>query len=731
MVQKDFLTDANTNELESISAAEKVLADQYQAIKSSIAKHNYLYYVEDAPIVSDADYDDLMQKLLAFEESNPTFVSSDSPSQRVGSKLSARFPTRNHDVPMLSLSNAFYPEDVAAFDKRIKDRLEKIDDALAASLDYVVEPKMDGLAVSIVYINGQLSYALTRGDGVSGEDITRNIRTIKSIPLSISALKTSQGKIIPTLLEVRGEVIISHSGFKVLNEKAKQEGKSYANPRNAAAGSLRQLDPAITAQRPLEVYFYTLERAQWQDASGQNYNLDEMIVDTNNEQSIFANASIDKMSLADALNSHGTRLELIRKLGFRVNPNTKVVADYKQCINAYKTLQDERESLGYDIDGVVYKVNSLALQKDLGFVARAPRWAIAHKFPAQEAITTVESIDVQVGRTGAITPVARLAPVNVAGVVVSNATLHNPSEIKRLDIRVSDTVTIRRAGDVIPEVVAVILAERDSNSSEFIFPTQCPVCSSPIVFEGEGVIAKCSGKLNCPAQLKQGIKHFVSRKAFDIEGLGEKIVEQLVDVGFITNAADIFSLNKQSLLTVERMGEKSVTNLLQAIEQKRTVSLKRFIYALGIPLVGDTMAETLAQSFNNLSELVAAEADSLIDIEAVGPLVANSLVTYFSSQEAKDLIAKLIDNGVIIENAPKLEVDNTNPYFNKTIVVTGSFTIMSRTELTQKLKSLGAKVTTSVSKNTDFLIVGDNAGSKLQKAESLGVVIRDESQLDL
>ena len=664
---------------------KKVLAE-IQLLRQQIEDHNYRYHVLDQPAITDAEYDRLFNKLQQLEQQFPQYVISESPTQRVGSKLSDGFAQIKHDIPMLSLSNAFEQEDVYAFVNRIKDRL-----SIEQEVEFIAEPKLDGLAVSLIYENGTLAQAATRGDGATGEDITANVKTIKTVPLKL------RGDFSGTRIEVRGEVILTHEGFAELNRQQdeQQTGKRYVNPRNAAAGSLRQLDPSITASRPLEIYFYSLDQFD----------------------------GIEKR-----FKTQLEKLDFARQAGLRINPNMAVVKDAQACINAYKKLVKLRESLSYDIDGIVYKVNRLDYQQSLGFVARAPRWALAHKFPAQEETTVVNSIEVQVGRTGAITPVARLEPVFVGGATVSNATLHNQAEIERLDVRVGDTVIIRRAGDVIPEVVKVINEKRPKQSKPFIFPASCPVCDSEIVYQDSEIIARCSGGLFCPAQLKEGIKHFVSRKAMDIEGLGSKLVEQMVDTEIISTVADIYELDKTTVADLERMADKSAQNLIEAIEKSKTTTLARFLYALGINHVGETTAETLANEFGELNSLMDADLEELQSIEDVGPIVAQSIVNFFHEKHNQDVIKKLLELGINWPAIEKAKPPDDSLFKDKTVVLTGALSI-PREQAKSIITTLGGKVTSSVSKKTDFVLVGENPGSKAEKAEKLGVEIIDESTL--
>ena len=644
-----------------------------------IRHHDYCYYVLDAPEVPDAEYDRQYRKLIELEARNPELVASDSPTKRVGSAPVQGLDEVQHAMPMLSLSNAFAKDDVIEFDRRCREAL---------GLDvvgYVAEPKLDGLAVSLHYDNGRLVRAATRGDGNRGEDVTHNARTIRSIPLHLVGVDH------PNQLEVRGEVYMSHTGFTRLNEAQRGSGgKLYVNPRNAAAGSLRQLDPRITASRPLAFYGY----------------------------------GVGLVNARASPESQSQMLDSLRHWGIRVNPQVSVVSGAAGCIDYYEKIVAIREKLAYDIDGVVYKVDSFAAQKQLGFIARAPRWALAHKFPAQEELTVIQSIEVQVGRTGAVTPVARLQPVFVGGVTVSNATLHNASEIKRLDVRVGDTVIIRRAGDVIPEVVSVVLDRRIGGTRAFRFPKRCPICGSDIVGDADQVVLRCSGGLFCSAQLKESIKHFASRRAMDIEGLGSKLVDQLVETGHVRDVADLFDLDLEVLLSLERMGEKSARNLLDAIDHSQNTSLGRFLFALGIPQVGEATANTLAEHFATLDRLRAADQSQLQAVSDVGPVVAEGVIRFFSQTDNQQVIDRLLAAGVIWPDK-QISVPS-DKLAGKTFVLTGTLDQLTRDDAKQRLTDQGARVTGSVSGKTDFLVAGADPGSKLVKAEELGIPVLDE-----
>ena len=654
-----------------------------ETLREQINRHNYLYYVLDAPEVPDAEYDRLFCELQSIESAHPDWVTADSPSQRVGAQPLDEFRKVTHTIPMLSLSNAFSEGELGDFHRRVVTRLE-VDSVL-----YTAEPKLDGLAVSLRYEQGQLVQAATRGDGVTGEDVTHNVRTIPSVPLRL------MGSSLPAVLEVRGEIFMPLAGFNALNERQRQRGeKSFANPRNAAAGSLRQLDPRVTAERPLQIFCYGFGE-------------------------VSASAGLPS--------SHYERLQRLRQLGLRVCPEVRQVRNETGCLEYYRDLQQRRDKLPYEIDGVVYKVDSVSQQEQMGFISRAPRWALAHKFPAQEELTVVEAIDVQVGRTGAVTPVARLAPVFVGGVTVTNATLHNRDEILRLDIRVGDTVIVRRAGDVIPEVVAVVGDRRKKGARRYAFPTHCPVCDSEIVYEKEGVIARCSGGLFCGAQRKQSIKHFVSRRAIDIDGLGDKLVEQLVDEGLVHDVSDIYALSKDPLAGLERMADKSAQNLVDAIEKSKQTSLPRFLFALGIPQVGEATALALAQHFGTLEALMQADTEQLEAVPDVGPVVAENIHTFFAQKHNKEIVDKLRAFGMRWADVERVGIQQS-AFTGKTVVLTGTLSGMSRNDARALLQQQGAKVAGSVSKKTDYVIAGADPGSKVDKAEKLGVPVLDETQ---
>ena len=660
------------------------IASRKDELCGLINKFNYQYHTIDNPEVSDSEYDRLFRELKQIENNYPALLTLDSPTQRVGGQVLDKFSQVSHSLPMLSLDNMFNEADLKAFDKRVKDWLNSEN-----TPTYVAEPKLDGLAISLRYEQGILVQAATRGDGSVGEDVTVNTRTISSIPLKLI------GSGIPEVIEIRGEIFIPKLGFESLNKQQIADGKKpFVNPRNAAAGSLRQLDSRITANRPLEIYCYGLGEIK---------------------------------GLAEMPESHSAAMSMIEKWGCRISPELQKVSSIKACEAYIKQIGERRDTLAYDIDGVVFKVDDLYLQQRLGFVSRAPRWAIAHKFPAQQEMTIVEGIEIQVGRTGALTPVARLNPVFVGGVTVSNATLHNQDEIDRKDIRISDTVIVRRAGDVIPELVQVVLSKRQENSKPFILPNRCPICDSEAErLEGE-VILRCTGGLYCPAQRKEAIKHFVSRKAIDVDGLGDKIIEQLVDKGLVDDPADLFTLKIGQLSTLERMGDKSAENIINAIDLAKKTKFSSFLYSLGIREVGETTARSLAKHFLTLDALKEADEEVLIGIEDVGPIVAHSIVTFFHQPHNQEVIERLLMAGL---EWPKEQQQLTNTVLSgKIVVLTGTLEELSRSEAKEKLLALGAKVAGSVSKNTDYVVAGRDAGSKLTKAEGLGVKVVDESTL--
>ncbi|WP_216629054.1 NAD-dependent DNA ligase LigA [Cognaticolwellia beringensis] len=670
-----------------------------------INHYNHQYYVLDEPSVPDVEYDRLMRELNTLETEHPHLKTVDSPSQKVGGTALKSFSQVTHQLPMLSLDNVFSEQEWQAFVKRLLDRLNR--GGVTSTLDFAIcaEPKLDGLAVSIRYEKGIFVQAATRGDGMVGENITENVRTIKSIPLRL------QGTSFPDILEVRGEVFMPKASFDALNKQAIKKGeKGFANPRNAAAGSLRQLDSKITAKRNLGFYAYGI---------GFVGALNELDDDIESEVE-----SIDESWLA---NSHYQRLCQIKALGLPMCPEVKLLENATQVEAFYQDILQQREALSYEIDGTVFKVDDIELQKKLGFVARAPRWATAYKFPAQEELTLLESVDFQVGRTGAITPVARLKPIFVGGVTVSNATLHNQDEIDRLGIQINDTVIIRRAGDVIPQIVSVVLERRPDNAQVIAFPTECPVCQSAVLkAEGEAVL-RCTGGLYCQAQRKEAIKHFASRKALDVDGLGDKLVEQLVDEGLIKTPADLFKLTELDVSTMERMGQKSAANLIKGLEAARTTTLAKFVYALGIREVGETTASNLAQYFLNFPAIKSATTEQLQQVPDVGVIVAKNIVNFFAQDHNIEVVEELEN----IMSWPDIErkSDDELPLKDQTFVLTGTLSKMGRNEAKTALQALGAKVSGSVSAKTDYLVAGEKAGSKLVKAHDLGVSVLTEDEM--
>ncbi len=659
---------------------------EYLSLIQRINEYDYHYYVLDNPLIPDADYDSLVRDIRQIEAQHPSIVSADSPTQRVGGGLLEGFDSVAHAIPMLSLDNVFNTQELSDFNQRIIERLGLNHDT---DITYSCEPKLDGLAMSLRYEDGVLVQALTRGDGQVGENVLNNVKTIRCIPLRLQ----SQGE-HPKVLEVRGEVFMPRKGFEKLNQVQIDKGeKTFANPRNAAAGSLRQLDSRITATRPLAFYAY---------------GLGEII-------------GIEKPK------NYADTLSWLKTLGIPICPLFTVVKGLNELQTYYENILSQRDELDYDIDGVVYKVNDYQQQKKLGFVSRAPRWAIAHKFPAQEKSTRVESIDIQVGRTGALTPVARLTPVEVGGVTVTNATLHNADELARKDIRVGDKVIVRRAGDVIPEVVRFIPEYRHSDSKVFCMPSHCPVCGSEVIKpEGEAV-TRCIAGLYCKAQRKQAIIHFVSRKAMDINGLGEKIIEQLVDEELIHTPADLYQLTHNQLQKLERMGEKSAQNAIQSLEKSKQTTFARLLFALGIREVGEVMAQTLTEHYTDFNQLYTTTTEELENIEGIGPVMAEYIVKFFAEPHNHDVINQLLNSGVTPNNHQQ-QIATDGYFVNKKVVVTGTLSIMTRDEIKAELKTLGAKVQSSVSKATDILIAGEKAGSKLSKAKELGVTILNEGE---
>ncbi|MBD57758.1 MAG: DNA ligase (NAD(+)) LigA [Pseudoalteromonas sp.] len=658
--------------------------EQISQLRAQLEEHNHNYYVLDAPSIPDAEYDRLMRELSALEQANPEFQSPDSPSQKVGGAALDKFEQVTHQVPMLSLDNAFSEEEFAAFNRRIKERLMN-----SSELTFCCEPKLDGLAVSIIYRDGVLVQAATRGDGMVGENITQNVKTIRNVPLKL------RGDDFPAELEVRGEVFMDSAGFAKLNSEAEKRGeKVFVNPRNAAAGSLRQLDSKVTAKRPLMFYAYSTGLV----ADGQ---LPE---------------------------DHYQQLAKLTDWGLPLCPETKLVEGQQAALDYYQDILARRSELAYEIDGVVIKVNDKKLQERLGFVARAPRWAIAFKFPAQEEITQLLDVEFQVGRTGAITPVARLEPVFVGGVTVSNATLHNGDEIARLGVKIGDTVIIRRAGDVIPQITQVVLERRPEDAKDIVFPATCPICESHVErIEGEAV-ARCTGGLVCQAQRKKAIKHFASRKALDIDGLGDKIVDQLVDRELIKTPADLFTLKQGHFESLERMGPKSAKNLVNALQEAKQTTLAKFLYSLGIREVGEATAQNLANHFLTLEKITQASVDALTEVSDVGEIVAKHVRGFFTEEHNMDVVNALIEQGI---NWPALKAPSADaqPLAGLTYVLTGTLSELNRNDAKARLQALGAKVSGSVSAKTDALIAGEKAGSKLTKAQDLGIDVLTEADL--
>lgn len=646
--------------------------------------HSHRYHVLDNPSISDAEYDALFSELLALEEQYPELSSVDSPTQRVGAPPLDGFQTVKHAVPMLSLGNAFSRDELNDFDRRVRERLEHDQ----AQVVYVAEPKLDGLAISLRYENGVFVQGATRGDGQTGENVTENLRTIDMIPLKLRSDNP------PAVLEARGEVFMTHAAFQSLNQAMEAAGKAtFVNPRNAAAGSLRQLDSRKTAQRKLSINLYGLGELQG-------------------------------IELPD---SQLDALHLLAAFGFPVNAETSRCEGIDACYEFYEALLQRRADLGYEIDGVVFKVDSRAEQRELGFVSRAPRWAIAQKFPAEEALTVLEGVEFQVGRTGALTPVARLQPVFVGGVTVSNATLHNMDEIMRKDVRVGDTVIVRRAGDVIPEVVRSIPEKRPADSAAIVLPKVCPVCGSEVAHSEAEVKARCTGGLQCAAQRREAIKHFASRRAMDIDGLGDKLVEQLFDEGLIASVADLYTLSAEQLLSLPRMGEKSASNLINAISVSRKTTLARFIFALGIRDIGESGGALLASHFGSLQAVMDADEDALTSIDDIGPIAASSVKSFFSNPDNRAVVDALLASGIELPSNDAVQTDNS--LSGNTYVLTGTLTLFTRDQAKQKLQQLGAKVTGSVSKKTTAVFAGESPGSKVTKAESLGVPVLNEEEL--
>ena len=659
------------------------LARRAEELREAIELHNYRYYVLDDPLVSDAEYDRLFRELQSLEAAHPELATPDSPTQRVGAKPVSAFPEVTHRVAMLSLNNAFTDEEVATFDKRVREGLD------VAAVEYACEPKFDGLAVTLAYENGVFVQGATRGDGYTGEDVTANLRTIRAIPLKLPLAHP------PRLLEVRGEVLMLKRDFQRLNEKQQAKGeKSFVNARNSSAGSLRQLDPRLTALRPLTFFAYGLGSADG----------------------------------APEMHSHSDIMAWLAEMRLPVSQERRVVSGVAGLLDFYRDIGQRRAVLPYEIDGVVYKVNDLRAQEALGFVSRAPRFAVAHKFPAEEAITTLLGIDVQVGRTGTITPVARLAPVFVGGVTVTNATLHNEDEVRRKDVRIGDTVAVRRAGDVIPEVVRVLIERRPADAREFVMPGKCPVCGSAVIrLEGEAA-ARCTGGLYCPAQRKQSLLHFAQRRAMDIEGLGEKLVDQVVENHIVRTPADLYKLGLAAFASLERMADKSAANLVAAIEKSKRTTLQRFIFALGIRHVGEATAKALARYFGSLDASMAAGEAELAEVPDVGPVVAASIARFFCEGHNREVIEQLRAAGV---SWPEGEGQQriAGALVGKTLVLTGTLPTLPRDAAKEKIEAAGGKVSTSVSKKTDYVVAGSDPGSKYDKAVELGVTILDEAGL--
>ncbi|SAL10169.1 DNA ligase [Caballeronia sordidicola] len=657
-------------------------AERAEWLRAELERANYAYYVLDQPDLPDAEYDILFKELQQIEAAEPELITPDSPTQRVGGQVSTGFQPVTHDVPMLSLNNGFADENVVAFDKRVADTLGH------APVEYACELKFDGLAISLRYDDGVFVQAATRGDGATGEEVTENVRTIHSIPLKL------KGKNIPKRLDVRGEVLMFKRDFERLNARQrKAEQREFANPRNAAAGGLRQLDPKMTAQRKLSFFAY----------------------------------GIGVLEGAEMPSSHSALLDWYKEMGLPVNAERGVVQGAEGLLEFFHNTGEKRDGLPYDIDGVVYKVNQREEQDKLGFVSRAPRFALAHKFPAQEALTQLLSIDVQVGRTGAITPVARLTPVFVGGATVTNATLHNEDEVRRKDIRIGDTVIVRRAGDVIPEVVGAILDRRPDDAREFVMPTECPVCGSKIERLPDEAIARCTGGLICPAQRKQALWHFAQRRALDIDGLGEKIIDQLVEQNIVRTPADLFNLGVAKLAALDRFADKSAQNLYDSIEKAKHTTLPRFLYALGIRHVGESTAKDLAKHFGSLDPIMTASVEELLEVNDVGPVVAESLHNFFSEEHNQMVIEQLRGSGKVTwPEGPPAPKAPQGVLAGKTIVLTGTLPTLSREDAKEMLEAAGAKVAGSVSKKTDYVVAGAEAGSKLVKAEELGVPVLDE-----
>ena len=659
---------------------------QYKSLISELNSHNHHYHVLDDPKISDAEYDLLLRDLIKLEQQYPSIFDINSPSQRVGAPPLEAFEQIEHIVPMLSLDNAFNDVELQNFETRVLDRLK-----ISTPIEYACEPKLDGVAVSLRYSNGELKSAVTRGDGSFGEDVTVNVKTIGSVPLRLI------GDEVPEFLDVRGEIFMSKVAFKTLNEKAAQTGeKIFVNPRNAAAGSLRQLDSKVTASRPLDIRIY----------------------------------SVGKISPSVALETHSSMLNLLSRFGFKVSRKIKVVKGIEGCISYYESLANERNNLPYDIDGIVFKVNNFELQEQLGFVSKAPRWAIARKFPAEEISTILKDVEFQVGRTGAVTPVGRLEPVFVGGATISNVSLHNRDEIERLQIRIGDTVIVKRAGDVIPQIVKVVTSKRDEKAQSIKFPRYCPVCNSELEVSSSQAIIRCIAGVSCEAQLKESIKHYASRKALNIDGLGSSLVDNLVDKGMLTSIVDLYDLDVNSISSLEGMGQRSSQNLVNAIEKSKSTTLPKFLYGLGIREVGEATAKSLANEFVNIDKIMTATIEEYLCVHDIGDVTAENIVSFFDRISNKKLVNQLQAKGVRWDENQRDNHSSDNlTLVGQVWVITGSLDSMTRSELSDKLEALGAKVGSSVSKNVDILVVGSNPGSKLKKAETLGIRVVSENEL--
>lgn len=670
---------------------DPLIVEEVAHLRKTLHHHNHRYYVLDEPEVSDATYDRLMQTLIRLETDHPELIVPDSPTSRVGAPPLSKFDTAGHALPMLSLDNGFGDDDILEFDARVRKLL-----SVRTPVLYTAEVKIDGIAVELVYEAGRLVLATTRGDGEQGEVITDNIRTVGSVPL---VLRDGPNHRVPSVLDVRGEIFLDHAGFKKLNDQRLSENQPlFVNPRNAAAGSLRQLDSKITAARPLEIFCYGVGR----------------ISDT-------------------GITSHGDMLHILKSLGFKINPLTRSRIPIEKVLTFYRELESLRPTLPYEIDGMVIKVDNLAFQTQLGIKSRSPRWAIAYKFKAVQETTRIVGIEIQVGRTGALTPVAILEPVSVGGVTVSRATLHNEDDISQKDIRIGDTVFVERAGDVIPKVVKSVVSKRTGEEKIFKMPAACPVCGSSTIREKN----EESGKLeaatrcvntDCPAQIKENIKHFAAKGSFDVDGLGDKLVEQLVDKGLISSSADLFHLDKDAVIGLERMGDKSAQNLLDAVESSKEITFGRFLFALGIRHVGEGIADLLAQAFESLNQLMDADQEQLLTVEGIGEIIAESVEHYFSRPQNPELVRRLLDSGVcIVYPAAK----TITPLAGKTFVLTGTLSAMSRSEAKKIIEEMGGKVTGSVSARTDFLVAGEAPGSKIDKAKALGIRVINKDALNL